>query len=231
MGDFNGAILLPSPAAPFSANIMENRNAPLFEEFLSRSDFKPVNTLFRKCRSKLISFYGPNKRRVTVDYILMRPKWIKSASDCTACSPLSVSSDHSLLKLKFKWRLKNNAVTPSKKRDYANLCVLPQFSVDAVNEANQRVTRHILQNYSFDPNLGLGNYSNLSEAVKNSVAANVPCLPSFRKRQPCVTPELAHLRNEYYQSRVRFLSLQPDVYESACSSNGRHVHNPARAVS
>ena len=101
MGDFNAAIL-PSPAAPFSANIKENRNAPLFEEFLSRSDFKPVNTLFRKCRSKLISFYGPNKRRATLDYILMRPKWIKSASDCSACSPLSVSSDHNLLKLKFK---------------------------------------------------------------------------------------------------------------------------------
>ena len=55
------------------------------KKFLSRSDFKPVNTLFRKCRSKLISFYGPNKRRATLDYILMSPKWIKSsASDCTA---------------------------------------------------------------------------------------------------------------------------------------------------
>ena len=90
MGDFNAAIL-SSPAAPFSANIKKNKNAPLFEEFLSRSDFKPVNTLFRKGRSKLISFYGPNKRRATLDYILLRPKWIKSASDCTACSPLSVS--------------------------------------------------------------------------------------------------------------------------------------------
>ena len=46
MGDSNAAIL-SSPAALFSANIKENRNAPLFEEFLSRSDFKPVNTLVK----------------------------------------------------------------------------------------------------------------------------------------------------------------------------------------
>ena len=44
MGDFNAPIL-PSPFAPYSANFKENRNTPLFEEFLSRADFKPVNTL------------------------------------------------------------------------------------------------------------------------------------------------------------------------------------------
>ena len=73
MGDFN-APLLPSPSVPYSTNVKENRNTPLFEEFLSRTDFKPVNTLFRKHRSQLLSFYGPNKRRVTLDYILLRPK-------------------------------------------------------------------------------------------------------------------------------------------------------------
>ena len=73
MGDFN-APLLSSPSVPYSTNVKKNRNTPLFEEFLSRTDFKPVNTLFRKHRSQLLSFYGPNKRRVTLDYILLRPK-------------------------------------------------------------------------------------------------------------------------------------------------------------
>ena len=110
-----------------------------------------------------------------------------------------------------------------KKRDYANLRVLPQFSVDAVNEANQRVTRHILQNYSFDPSLGLTNYSNFSEAVKNSIAATVPCLPPFRKRQPWVTLELTCLRNEYYQSRVRFLSLRSESNQMCMSQLARQM--------
>ena len=74
MGDFN-APLLSSPSVPYSTNVKMNRNTPLFEEFLSRTDFKPVNNiLFRKHRSQLLSFYGPNKRRVTLDYILLRPK-------------------------------------------------------------------------------------------------------------------------------------------------------------
>ena len=90
MGDFN-ATILPSESAPFSPNCKENRNSPLLEEFLARANFRPVNTMFRKHRSKLISFYGPNKRKVTLDYILLSPKWIMSAIDCTTLSPLSVS--------------------------------------------------------------------------------------------------------------------------------------------
>ena len=195
MGDFN-ATILPSETAAFSPNIKENQNSPLFEEFLSRANLKPANTMFRKHRSKLISFYGPNKRKVTLDYILLSPKWIKSAVDCTALSPLSVASDHTLLKLKLKWRLKNNVLAQSKKHSYANLRVLPKFSDDDVNEANQRVTRHILQNYTFDPAIGLTNYSNFSAAVRNSVRLNVPCIAPFKKRQPWITPELTQIRLE-----------------------------------
>ena len=210
MGDFN-ATILPSETAPFSPNSKENRNSPLFEEFLSRVNLKPVNTLFRKPRSKLISFYGPNKRKVTLDYILLSPKWIKSAIDFTTLSPLSVASDHKLLKLKFKWRLKNNVMAPSKRHSYAGLRVLPQFSDDIVNEANQRVTRHILQNYNFDPAIGLANYGNFSEAVRNSVRLNVPCLAPLRKRKPWITPELTQIRLDYSQSRIRYCSAKSEA--------------------
>ena len=199
MGDFN-ATVLPSETAPFSINSSENRNGHLFEKFLSQANLKPVNTLFRKHRSRLISFYGPNKRKVTLDYILLRPKWIKSAIDCEALAPLSVASDHNLLKLKFKWRLKNNVMAQSKKHSYTNLRVLPQFSVDGISEANSRVTRHILQNYTFNPTIGLANYGNFSVAVKNSVDLHVPFLAPFRKRRPWITPEITQIRLEYSQS-------------------------------
>ena len=60
--------------------------------------------------------------------------------------------------------LKNNVMAPSKKHSYVNLRrVLPQFSDGVVNDkANQRVTRHILQNYTFDPAIGQANYGNFS---------------------------------------------------------------------
>ena len=73
MGDFIiNATILPSETASFSPNGKENRNSPLFEEFLSRANFRTVNTMFRKHRSNLISFNGPNKRsKVTLDYYIL----------------------------------------------------------------------------------------------------------------------------------------------------------------
>ena len=130
--------------------------------------------MFLKHRSNLISFNGPNKRnKVTLDYYILLNQsevdYIMSAIDCTTLPPLSVVSDHHklLMKLKFKWRLKNNVIAH-----------------DVVNEANQRVIRNILQDNNFDPAIvGLANYyGNFSEAVKNSVRLNVPCLAPFRKR-------------------------------------------------
>ena len=145
-----------------------------------------------------------------------------SAIDCATLSPISVASDHKLLKLKFKWRLKNNVMAPSKRHSFAGLRVFPQFSDDVVNEANQRVFHHILQNYNFDPAIGLANYGNFSEAVRNSVRLNVSCLALFRKRQPWFTypgtrsdplgvfpiipPSLfIHMSNMYNSQREKYL--------------------------
>ncbi len=80
MGDFNGIILPSSEAAPFSPNSKGNRNSPLLEEFLFRANFRTVNTMFRKHLSKLISFYRPNKRKVTLDYILLSPNKVDYVS-------------------------------------------------------------------------------------------------------------------------------------------------------
>ena len=175
MGDFNVPIL-PSLFAPFSANVKENGNTRA-EEFLSRADFKPVNTLFRKHRSQLLSFYGPS----ILFYILLRPKkWITSVTDFVTITPLAIASDHNLLKMKLKWKLKNNVMGPTKvKYSYANLRRLPQFSDDAITAVNHLlVTNHILQNYTLEPALGLQNYSLFSAAVKNSIEFVNPSLRS-----------------------------------------------------
>ena len=72
--------------------------------------------------------------------------WIISAIDCKITSPLLIASDHNLLKMKKKWRLKNNVLaTPSTKRyRYANLRRLRQFSDDTITAANHMLTDHIL---------------------------------------------------------------------------------------
>ena len=73
---------------------------------------------------------GPtNVNKVTLDYYILLNQseevdYIMSAIDCTILPPLSVVSDHKLLKkLKFKWRLKNNVMAPSKSHSYAYLRV------------------------------------------------------------------------------------------------------------
>ena len=48
-------------------------------------------------------------------------------------------------------------------------------------------------------------------AVKSSVQLNVPCIASFRKRQPWITPELIQIRLEYSRSRLRYCSVKSDT--------------------
>ena len=40
---------------------------------------------------------------------------------------------------------------------------------------------------------------------------NVPCLAPLRKRKPWITPELAQIRLDYSQSRIRYCSAKSDA--------------------
>ena len=217
MGDFNASVM-SSASAPFSVNQKENRNTPPFEDFLLQSGFKAVNTLFQKRRARLLTFYGPKKRRVTLDYILLRPKWIKSATDCTVKSPLAIASDHNLLKLKIKWKLKNNRMKATRRFNYAILRIKSEDDIPAL-EINTQITDHIIANCSIDQAQPLNvNYDCLSVAIKDSLNAYLPCLPSLRKRQPWVGVDLQNLRYQYIQSRVRFRDLRSKASKDAMST-------------
>ena len=82
-------------------------------------------------------------------------------TDFETTTPLAIASDHNLLKMKLKWKLKNNVMVPTKvKYSYAKLRRLPQFYDDAITAVNHLlVTNHILQNYTLEPALELQNYS------------------------------------------------------------------------
>ena len=79
MGDLN-AQLTPSMSTPLSSNKKENRNTPYLNEFMESCNLRATNTLFTK--HNLNSFYGPNRRKAILDYILIRSKWVRSARDC-----------------------------------------------------------------------------------------------------------------------------------------------------
>ena len=63
-----------------------------------------------------VSFYGPQKRKVLLDYILVREKWCKSVSDCDVKCVPSIASDHNLIRAKVRWVLKNNKMVKGRKR-------------------------------------------------------------------------------------------------------------------
>ena len=105
MGDFN-AMLVAKKSVLFSSNKNENQNSCLLSDFIQTHDLVAVNTIFRK--HNLVSFYGPNKRRAMLDYILVRQKWCKSVSNCEIKLVTTVASDHNLVKADVKWVLKNN---------------------------------------------------------------------------------------------------------------------------
>ena len=113
LGDTNAMLQRGDPSVMFSSNTSENRNSDLLIDFIQSHDLIAANTLFRK--KSQVSFYGPNNRKVLLDYILVRKKWCKSVSDCEIRCVSSVASDHNLIKAKVKWVLKNNKMVNSDK--------------------------------------------------------------------------------------------------------------------
>eukprot|EP01036_Dinobryon_divergens_P035804 gene35804-46463_t len=142
-----------------------------------------------------------------MDQLSVKVPWITffcvpsgSNHPLTEKSPLRL--DNNLLKMKMKWRLKNDVMaTPSTKSQ---------------SPSDRSHTTH-------DPALGLANYSRFTSAVKNSNQLNPPCIPPFRKRQPWMNLELTQLCLEYSQSRVRFLSAQNTTNRDFMSNLARRL--------
>jgi hypothetical protein len=194
MGDFN-AQLVQSDAYPFSPNTKSNRNTDLLVELMEENDLKAVNTLFRKnSSSQLVSFYGMKDRKVTLDYILMRSKWIKSARNCVVKSPLSIASDHNLVALSIKWRLQNHKkVQPLPRYDYSLM-------------DSSKVAADIDSHYKFDQSIGIANYSTLASSIREAVKRNVPNIVRVKKSEPWMDSDVCEVRERYHSARLVFKS-------------------------
>jgi len=175
-GDFNAMLQSGDGPVLFSPNTTENQNAYLLIDFINSHDLVPANTLFRK--NLQYSFYGPNHRKVLLDYILIRKKWWKSVSNCDIRCVASVASDHNLLKARVKWKLKNNKKLKSN-CPYLLSCLKNP-------ECAKSGTSFVIEKYSLSCTTdNQHNYSLFSRLAQQAISEFVPVKDKVIKRKPC----------------------------------------------
>ena len=97
-GDFNAQI-----SNGFSYHSNTNRNGQLLLDFIHKHNFLMTNTLFCKPKSRLWTFWAPNKFRSQIDFILCRKRWRNSIMDSQAHSSSDpVGSDHRIVCVKLR---------------------------------------------------------------------------------------------------------------------------------
>ena len=205
LGDFN-AQLAKSSRFPYAFNRQPNLNTDNLVEFLDEFDLLAINTIFQKRHQhRQISFYGPNHRRATLDYILIRRKWQKSVVDCSIkLSP--ISSDHNRVDATFKWKIKSNKMIVSEKLDYSLL---------RTNASIQHaVVKAALDNFKGK------SYSEFAQKLRTACKTNIPLLPKARKRLPWEDSEITSFREEHHKIHLQFRSspssINRHLYRESC---------------
>ena len=97
-----------------------NENTDLLHGLLCDRDLLAVNTLFRKPEHQLVTFYGPRRRRVCLDYVLCRSKW-RSCFKNAFTFEGPIRSDHKVLVAEFRWRFASEHVKHVKRYDVSKL--------------------------------------------------------------------------------------------------------------
>ena len=119
LGDFNA--ILPRNDLWSSKKDKTNRNTELFVDFLECNSFISGTSLFRKKKHQYTTFFGTKNRRVELDHILVRSKWISSIKDYETANPTSVSSDHAAVIARFKFTLSSKSSKRSVQKDWGSL--------------------------------------------------------------------------------------------------------------
>ena len=190
LGDFN-AMLLRSNEYPNCANTTENRNSQYLKEFLFQFNLTAASLCFTKTRASRSTFYGPNNRCVTLDYILVRKKWKRCITDCNhKCPP--ISSDHVIVIAKVSWKLKNNTNKHSKKKQYSSILEDSDVRAKVVG----KVKAGLLSANSDS------SYSAFTKYVRESLDAHVPNVPKSTSRAPWEDEELCTFRAKFRSAQL-----------------------------
>ena len=196
LGDTNAMLQREDASVVFSPNTTENRNSSLLIDFIQSHDLIAANTLF--CKKSQISFYGPNKRKVLLDYILVRKKWCKSVSDCEVRCVSTVASDHNLVKAKIKWVLKNNKSVKSRSRKVLSYLKDPECAKSVTTFVTSEYSNKCTQDNQH-------NYSLFSRLTKEAIGKFVPDKDAVKKRKPWEDGDIAKARDVLLQSKLKYL--------------------------
>ena len=108
VGDLN-ADLLPDGNAiknkhQYHAKIRATPHSEAVTDLITSTNLVACNGIMRQRRSKLLTFFGPQKRKCRLDYIFVDKKWTRLIQKVHNIKPQSVRSDHTLLTCTFRLR-------------------------------------------------------------------------------------------------------------------------------
>ena len=204
LGDFNA--VLPQNSLP---SLPPNDNSNTFMEFIMANQLIASNTLFQKRPSQLYSFYGPNKRKTVLDYILVRTKWSRSCFDCNACLIPTVSSDHNAVIGKLKWTLARKSVQPTIVKRDLNLLNVEKIRVQVTD-----FIKTSLRNSS-EPS----QYSSFVTSSANAIAKFLPIIKKAKKNTPWTDADINSQRISSTQRRCQFLKDKSESNQVAMSTS------------
>jgi hypothetical protein len=226
-GDFNATLETDHINIRFTPKgQIANRNYHYMLDYMQLLDLIASNTTFRKPNHKLVTFKGPNKRLVALDYILIRNKYKRFISNVNSKTISTITSDHKILICNYKLKFKKNERFQSRERvDYSPL-------LNPKSELSKLWTENIIEQL---PNVNDVTYENLKEAIDKSKAI-LPLTENKASKPIWSLESIINKREETSHNNINSLynlynSEQADELERITEDiHNAHILNKPRIV-
>jgi len=194
-------------------------------DFITSTNLVACNGVMRQRRSKLITFFGPKKRKCRLDYIFVDKKWTRLMQRVRNIRPQSIRSDHTLLTCTFRlrfWRPTKHVKTERP----------PFWPALKLPNIRQRFINETLKNYDHRTE-----YSAFVESVKHAAAKVLP-----KRRYPPKTclwdrdPEVEKARKRLACAHranlvTTYAQLESDLQVTYSRRRDEIIHELAKEVS
>ncbi len=210
LGDFNANVV---DNINYSYEVIPNRNSEHFNNFINNNNLFPINMNFIKKNHEYITFYGPNNRKVTLDYILINKKWLSSAKNIIKSTPSTISSDHAILTAIFKWTLSKKKTKRNSKKDWNSLKDL---------DIKKSFTQHIINNNDTinDEIIDINEvYNKYIDSIKDASIKFIPNLPIRSKRIPWEDNDIINVREKLITAKIIARSNKNNIQNNTIANN------------
>jgi|GEM_PF-4325002 len=181
LGDFNAVLLKGQGGCLFApSGEKSNLNSDSFCSFVEANNLRPVSRCFQKKRHKLLTFNGLKGRKACLDYILTTCKWKRSATDYRIIHSWPIVSDHRIIAINFKLRLRSAQKSPFWSPRIADTSSLGRC--DSLDAAVDALIIAELSKLEDNPRSGLPLTDELN-AVMERIGLGIAALSPYRKRK------------------------------------------------